>query len=134
MSAGRLPLAWRLALALSVWRSFARIWVRLRTRPLPQLVETLGARRRRTFGLPPRRLGLAVQKALTVRGREPRCLLSSLVLFDLLRGEGEEPALVIGLPDAPTSKDAHAWVELGGEDVGPPPGRGHHQPLARYGA
>jgi hypothetical protein len=121
-------------LAWSVWGSFARIRLRLLNRPLPELVSTLGTKRRRTFGLPPRRLGVAVQKSLTVAGRSPRCLLSSLVLFDLLRGDGKDPALVIGLPESPASKDAHAWIELDGVDVGPPPGRGRHQALARYEA
>ena len=42
------------------------------------------------------------------------------------------PELVIGLPREPKDKDAHAWVELHGMDVGPPPGRGLHEELARY--
>ena len=61
-----------------------------------------------------------------------RCLFTSMVLFRLLRDQGDEPELVIGLPIEPKDKDAHAWVELGGRDVGPPPGRGRHEELARY--
>lgn len=41
--------------------------------------------------------------------------------------------LVIGLPEEPVDERAHAWVELEGRDVGPPPGRGNHVELARYG-
>ena len=40
--------------------------------------------------------------------------------------------LVIGLPHTPADKDAHAWVELAGTDVGPPPGRASHEELARF--
>ena len=58
--------------------------------------------------------------------------MSALVLYRLLREQGDEPELVIGLPQTAADKDAHAWVELGGVDVGPPPGRGTHEELARF--
>ena len=54
------------------------------------------------------------------------------MLFRLLRAQGEEPELVIGLPLEPRDRDAHAWIELAGRDVGPPPGKGRHVELARY--
>jgi len=131
---GRLPVRSKVALAIRTWRSFFLVQVDLRRRPLPRLVSRLGRTHGRPTGLPPVRLGVAVQKALTVGPRQPRCLVSALVLYDLLRGEGRQPWLVIGLPDSPSSKDAHAWVEIDGIDVGPPPGRGTHRELARYGA
>jgi hypothetical protein len=53
-------------------------------------------------------------------------------LFRLLHEQGDEAELVIGLPAAAATKDAHAWVEINGVDVGPPPGRGSHEVLARY--
>ena len=28
--------------------------------------------------------------------------------------------------------DAHAWIEMEGHDIGPPPGKGDHEELARY--
>jgi hypothetical protein len=55
-----------------------------------------------------------------------------LVMFDLLRAEGLHPELVIGLPADPRSHIAHAWVEVDGRDVGPPPGRHQHGELVRY--
>ena len=58
--------------------------------------------------------------------------MSSLVLYRLLREQGDDAELVIGLPQTPADKDAHAWVELAGRDVGPPPGRGPHEELARF--
>jgi hypothetical protein len=54
------------------------------------------------------------------------------VLYRLLRSRGEPAELVIGLPREPKDKDAHAWVELDGRDVGPPPGKAGHEQLARY--
>jgi hypothetical protein len=125
----------RSVLAARVWRSYARVRLQLRRRPLPELVATLGTPGRvGGGGLSPERLGRAVQRALTIRGNPPRCLIASLVLYDLLRGEDERTEIVIGLPSTPTTKDAHAWVEIDGVDVGPPPGRGSHLELARYGS
>lgn len=131
---GRVPLGRKARVAVTAWWSFARIVVALRRTSLPELVDRLGRRRTpATFGLTPRRLGVVVQKSLTIGHHEPRCLLSSLVLYDLLGDDGERTMLVIGLPDSPSTKDAHAWVEVDGVDVGPPPGRGSHRELARYG-
>jgi len=135
MSRSRLSPLERSVLATRVWRSYVRVRRHLHRRPLPDLVATLGTSSQLgTTRLSPERLGRAVQKALTVGGHPPRCLIASLVLYDLLRGEDERAEIVIGLPETPTSKDAHAWVEIDGVDVGPPPGRGTHRELARYGA
>jgi hypothetical protein len=133
VTVGSLSLRTKSVIALKAWRSFLRVQTDLRRMPLPRLVSELGRGAAPPSGLSPTRLGVVVQKALTVGPVQPRCLISALVLYDLLRREGREPALVIGLPDSPATKDAHAWVELDGADVGPPPGRGTHQELARYG-
>jgi hypothetical protein len=69
---------------------------------------------------------------LRVGPRRARCLVAALVLFRLLREQGEPAELVIGMPRTPNSEDAHAWVEVGDVDVGPPPGRRGHLELARY--
>jgi hypothetical protein len=53
------------------------------------------------------------------------------VLYRLLREDGFEPVLVIGTPQEAESPMAHAWIEVSGYDVGPPPGRGAHQELMR---
>jgi hypothetical protein len=134
MTGGKLPLRAKTTLALKTWRSLFRVKAGLARRPLPTLVSELGRGPTPPTGLPPARLGVAVQKALTLGPHEPRCLTSALVLYDLLRREGHKPSLVIGLPGSPSTKDAHAWVEIDGVDVGPPPGRGAHQELARYGS
>lgn len=75
----------------------------------------------------------AIHRVLRIGGRRPRCLPSALVMFDLLRSEGTFAELVIGLPSNATNQIAHAWVEVDGRDVGPPPGRHEHGEFARYG-
>jgi hypothetical protein len=122
-------------LALRVWISYLYVLMRVRREPLPELVSRLG--RQGQFSgrrYSPVQLSRATARALRVGQRRPTCLVSSLVLYRLLRMQGEEAELVIGLPLRATDKDAHAWVELDGRDTGPPPGRGQHVPLARFGA
>ena len=53
------------------------------------------------------------------------------MLFRLLREQGDDVELVIGLPEEAADERAHAWVELHGRDVGPPPGRAGHEEMAR---
>ncbi len=128
-----LPLGERLHLLVRVWRAWAFIR-RHRHRPLPDLVRTLdeGARPHPSQ-VAPARLGRLVLRRLRLGPWQPVCLPRALVLYRLLREEGHRPALVIGLPPAPGDKDAHAWVEVDGVDVGPPPGRKAHVELVRYG-
>ncbi len=130
---GALPLPAKGRLAARILRSFVLVRARLRREPLPRLVARLGGPRRP----PPRRhapdrLSRAVDRTLRVGSRQPTCLVSSLVLFDLLREQGDGAELVVGLPEDAVTEAAHAWVEIGGRDVGPPPGRGTHEPLARF--
>ena len=123
----------KVALVLRTWWWYAIVRIRVRRRQLPAVVRSLGtpvARSRRPVR--PVRLGRIVYHALTIGPLKTRCLFTALVLFRLLREQGDEPVFVVGLPELPEDKDAHAWVELGGADVGPPPGRSGHQELARY--
>jgi hypothetical protein len=55
-----------------------------------------------------------------------------LVLYRLLKEQGDEPELVIGLSEHLTDHLAHAWIELEGIDIGPRPGRDGHHELARF--
>ena len=129
-----LSLASKVAVVLNVWGWFISVQVGRRRFPLPQLVSRLG----RTSGKGGRhpigsaRLGRIVTRSLRVGRHQPRCLTTSLVLYGLLQERGEPAQLVIGLPEAPKEKEAHAWVEVNGIDVGPPPGRSSHLELARY--
>jgi hypothetical protein len=106
----------------------------LRRDPLPAAVERLRAESPTDLvSVHPVRLGRIVRRVLRLGPIKPRCLTASLVLYQLLRGQGEQAQLVIGLPRTPVDKRAHAWVEIEGVDVGPPPGRAGHVELARYG-
>jgi hypothetical protein len=124
----------KLGLALRIWSHYAVIRRRVPREALPDLVADLSRRARPAARHhPPARLSRAVDRALRVGSRQPTCLVNSLVLFQLLREQGDEAELVIGLPGSGRSRTAHAWVELDGEDVGPSPGRSYHAPLARFG-
>ncbi len=123
----------KLALAARVWVLFGRVLIGLRREPLPAYVARLGRpARRREERWAADRLSRAVDRSLRLGDRRPRCLVNALVLYRLLREQGDDAELVIGLPAHPTDKDAHAWVELAGVDVGPPPGRSGHEELARF--
>ena len=99
---------------------------------LPDLVRVLGSSAAPRQGRhQPAGLGRTVAAVLRIGPLRARCLVTSLVLYRLLREEGYQPELVIGLPDEASSPMAHAWVEVAGQDVGPPPGRGDHRELMR---
>lgn len=118
---------------MRVWALFLRVRLGLRREPLPAFVERLGRPgRQRSTRYAPARLSNAVDRSLRIARHRPTCLVNALVLYRLLREQGEAAELVIGLQPSPTVKDAHAWVELDGTDVGPPPGRAGHQELARF--
>lgn len=121
----------RLALRTYLWLGV--VHVELRRRPLPQVVERLRTVDRvRPYRIPAGRVGRGVARLLQVGPIRSRCLVMSLVHFRLLREQGDEPELVIGMEPIARSKDAHAWLEIDGRDVGPPPGRGQHRELVRY--
>jgi hypothetical protein len=125
----------RLAIAIrSLWL-LAVVRGQLRRDDLPTVVASLReVDRPRSARARPVRMGSIVARTLALGPWRARCLHTSLILFRLLREQGEDPEIVIGLKETPREKDAHAWVELAGRDVGPPPGRGRHQELARYGS
>lgn len=120
-------------LGARIWSTFVTVIGIERRHPLPQAVATLGVPARRPrIRVEPRRLGRIVGRVLRIGRWRPRCLFSALVLYRLLQEQGDQAELVIGMPLDPRSKDAHAWVEVEREDVGPPPGGRGRLPLARY--
>lgn len=120
-------------LAARIWCSFVRINLALARHPMPDVVRRLSEPSPRAARVHhPARLSRAVSRSLRFGRRRPRCLVTSLVLYRLLCADGYAADLVIGLPPGATGHEAHAWVELDGRDVGPPPGRSGHAPLARF--
>lgn len=122
-------------LALRIWLTYVGVRARVGRLPLPELVARLCDRTaaRRRPPLPAAWLGDVVGRVLRPVARDDTCLHRSLVLLGLLRSQGDRAVLVIGLPPRPIDHRAHAWIELDGVDVGPPPGRGDNHELARYG-
>jgi hypothetical protein len=131
----RLAVGIRLRLVLVTWREDLRVAATFRRWPLPDLVRRLETAPHRVLlpAIEPRRLGKLVHRILNVGPFHPRCLTMSLVLYRLLARQGTEARLVVGLPPQPTGHAAHAWVEVEGSEVGPPPGRSGHEELARFG-
>ncbi|HEX6300671.1 MAG TPA: lasso peptide biosynthesis B2 protein [Acidimicrobiia bacterium] len=127
-------LARRTRLMTRIWLRYATVKVLLGKRQ--PLADTIDALRRRTPASPihqePRQLGRSVVRALRVGRLQPRCLTLALIHMSLLNDNGTPGQLVIGLPDGARSPRAHAWIEIDGVDIGPPPGRHGHQELVRY--
>lgn len=123
----------KLALAGRIWVSYLRVVRLLRRQPLHDVIHALGRGSSRSDSPDvTARYSRAIHRVLRLGEKRPRCLPAALVLYRLLRAGNIPAELVIGLPATPTSPIAHAWVELNGRDVGPPPGRQHHEELARY--
>lgn len=128
----KLSLPAKARLILRIWRSYLRVVIRSR-KPLPEQVQALGAGPVRFRGaVMPDRLARAIHRGLRLGPFTPRCLPKAMVMYEILKEQGEAPELVIGLPDQARSHEAHAWVELDLVDVGPPPGRAGHDELVRY--
>lgn len=129
---GALGPAAKADLAFRIWARFVLVWIGLRREPLPALVTRLAAVEPRARRFPPTRLGRGVERALRLGSCRPTCLVCALVLFRLLREQGDPAELVIGLPPGARDHRAHAWVEVDRVDAGPPPGRAAHRAIARY--
>jgi hypothetical protein len=123
----------RIVLALRVLRHYAVVRRELwRRRPLATIVA--GAPRATSpYRDNPLRLSRAVSRVL-LHGHESqvRCIHRALVLHRLLVEQGTSAVVVIGLPPEAPGVRTHAWVEVGGHDVGPLPGRAGHEPMATY--
>lgn len=130
-AATRVTIARKVRLLARIWALAAATQIALQRHPLPVVVaslEPLGTHPR----LPLRTMVRGIDRGLRIGPWRPRCLLRSLVLFRLLREQGEPAVLVIGLGHEARTSDAHAWVELAGADVGPPPGGRGYLELARF--
>ena len=118
-------------LVLRVLREYAQVRRAVSQRPLQEVVAQV--RLGSTPKQPVWRLSSAVTKVLGLSvGDRARCIHRALVLQRLLAAQGTASEVVIGLPADAADVRAHAWVEIGGRDAGPAPGRGSHEPMARY--
>ncbi len=131
----RVSVRTKAALILRIWYWYVRVRLRTRRGNLADVVDWLGrGDHAGGHGASPWCLGRIVGLALPFRFSRATCLAQSLVLFRLLHRNGVNVELVVGLPKEPTSHDAHAWTEVDGTDVGPPPGGAGCIALARYKA
>jgi hypothetical protein len=125
----------KVVLVARIWIWFVRVRLALRADPLPRMIEHLrpDAGPIGDHRLPARRLSGIVRRSLGLTTRSRRCLPSSLVLYRLLLEQGDPAHLVIGIPAGARSRDAHAWVEVDGVNLGPSPDGRRLEELARYG-
>lgn len=124
----------RARLASRIWLRYAAVkFLLVRRRPLADTISTLLSRPAASpIDQGPGQLGRSVVRALSVGRLQPRCLTLALIHMTLLKDNGISAQIVIGLPDEARGPRAHAWIELDGVDIGPPPGRHGHEELARY--
>lgn len=65
-----------------------------------------------------------IEAAASIQPGTPSCLARSMALRRLLRGDGLDGQLQIGVrQESGSGFEAHAWVEIGGEPVGDSPAR-----------
>lgn len=109
----------RARLAGEILSTYARAWLLLRSRTLPETLAVLRATDAHAPREDPRRLARAVTRTLRVLPSDTRCLVSSATLTGLLAHRGLDAVVVLGV----RSEDAfaaHAWVELDGVPLLPP--------------
>ena len=103
----------RARLAGEILGTYARAWLLLRRRPLPEALASLRTHGRRRQTEDPRRLGRAVSRTLRVLPTDSRCLVRSATLAGVLAHRGLDGVVVLGVRPG-DSFAAHAWVELDG--------------------
>jgi hypothetical protein len=117
----------RLRLSAEVFATYLRVRRAMRREDAKRAVRDLRAGVERPKLLPELagenetfvawRLAQAMEKVLSRLPSDSRCLFSSLTLICLLQRRGIDQVLVIAVRPQPFG--AHAWVEVGGEEVLP---------------
>jgi hypothetical protein len=118
----------RARLVAEILSTYARAWVLLRRRPLPDALAALRTARRPRRAEDPRRLGRAVIRTLRLLPTDSRCLVRSATLTGLLADRGLPGTVVLGVRPGEEFA-AHAWVELDGVPL-LPDGQGRYERLA----
>lgn len=129
----RLTLGAKARLVARIWLVYVKVRLTLWRNSLPRAVEILSTGRRPSH--PPLdhlHMARIIDRTLRIRALRPRCLSRSLVLYHLVRQDSASVELVLGLPESLEGHQAHAWVEVGGIDIGPAPGGHGYEELARY--
>jgi hypothetical protein len=122
----------KLVWAIRMYWTWVVVLAQIRRTPLPDLIREMRVPRRSSPTWTPRRTAANVTRLLRVGNHRARCLISSIVGLRMLSMAGYEAEVVIGLPNDATDHSAHAWLEVDGRDISPPPGRGDHVEIARY--
>jgi hypothetical protein len=125
LSPERLSVVEKLRLGGEIVASYGRVRLSLRRDDLPTLLARLREGTSPDASWPngrayaeARRLGAVVERTLGATPQRSRCLVSSLVLTQLLARRGVSSTLVIGVSPG-EDFGAHAWVELGGKPLLP---------------
>ena len=118
--------------AIRVYWTWLVVRLRIGRTPLPDLVEQMRGPSRMSLPWSPQRAVANVARLLRVRDAGARCIVASLVGIRMLSRMGWGAELVIGLPSNPVDHSAHAWLEVDGQDIGPPPGGAGYAEIARY--
>lgn len=100
---------------LRAWWLLLVVDVALRVVPLTWLLPRDGVRRPRTPPPSPERIAWLLDVARRHSPARATCLSDALVLTRLLRAEGLEAVLNLGVARAGGPLRAHAWVESGGQ-------------------
>lgn len=134
MTLDSFPMLWKIRLALRMWGLLFVAKLAISIAPLPRVVDYLLRPPRRicTPRLDPLQLSRINERVFRLGPIHARCLTRSLVHLRCLCTQGDRGELVIGLPPTVHTSDAHAWVELDGRVVGPPPGTAGHVEFVRY--
>ena len=122
----------KLLWAVRVYWTWLTVLLRINRIPLPDLVKKMKGQSRVSLPWSPQRTVANVARLLRIRDPGARCLVASLVGLRMLSRMGREAELVIGLPSDPVDHSAHAWLEIDGRDIGPPPGGTGYVEIARY--
>jgi hypothetical protein len=117
---------------VAVWLRYVKIRRLLRRHRLAEVTQRLAGPGKAWSSRNVAGMSHAVDRALLGPAGPIRCLPRALVLYSLLREHSVAAELVIGVEPSSRSHEAHAWVEVGGRDVGPRPGRMGRAELARY--
>ena len=105
------------ALLVRAWWQLLLVDVALRLVPVTWLLPRAAARISRTPSVPPERIVWLLDVARRYAPARSTCLKDSIVLVRLLRAEGIDAVLNLGVARADGTLRGHAWVECHGRTI-----------------